>query len=417
MQLTACAILDRIENKQQTIVNYDNAQHILVTFEQHEFSHVFASPGIDYRQRPFSQYQVPHSVRERMDSVLDKHKLEFVTAWPMRLLGVLCAVVEVPENQSVDEVLAELRDDKRVESAQSMQWLVVNNSETALPKPALEAEEGTDPYSRLQKSLEETGVFTAHQKATGKGVRVAIVDTSVDIKHSDLSGKVSRQKNFTPYGGVGVHGTAIAGIIAAHEGNGLGMVGVAPDVELLSYSGCWPAAGKQRAMCNSFTLAQAISAAIEANVDILNLSLSGPRDPLLERLIRVALARQLIVVAAVDAARPREQQFPAALDDVVIAYVQREGDSDRPFYAPSVDILATIPNDAYDFKSGSSMAAAQLSGIIALLKQYRADINQQQIVNVLTSTTNVVVKNGKQEKLVNVCKALNMLGESIDCRS
>lgn len=416
--LSACAFVDQIETKEQTVIDYNRAQHILVTFEQHDFSHVFASPGIDYHQRPFSQYQVPASVREHMDSVLGKHNLEFVAAWPMRLLGVLCAVVEVPNNLSVDQVLAELREDSGVESAQAMNWLVVNNSEAIAAVPELEQQGGADPYAKLQKSLLETGVFAAHQKSTGRGVRVAIVDTSVDTEHTDLQGKVSRQKNFTPYSGVGVHGTAVAGIIAAHEGNGEGMVGVAPDVELLSYSGCWPSPGEKRAMCNSFTLAQAISAAIEANVDILNLSLSGPRDPLLERLIRVALAKQVIVVAAIDAGKPRDKQFPAAMDDIVVAYVQSEQDSSRPFYAPSIDILATIPNNAYDFKSGSSMAAAHLSGIVALLKQYRSKMNQQQLMNLLQSSVNVVVdKSGKPEKLVNVCKALASLGESVDCRT
>src|ERR1035438_2109430 len=94
--------------------------------------------------------------------------------------------------------------------------------------------------------------------------------------------------------------TAVAGVIAAIPDNGIGIVGIAPDVRLFVFKACWRSAPTgAKATCNSFTLAQALAAAIEERVDIINLSLAGPSDPLLTRLVGRAAAAGIIGRGAV----------------------------------------------------------------------------------------------------------------------
>ena len=130
-----------------------------------------------------------------------------------------------------------------------------------------------------------------HRIATGKGVKVAQIDTGVDWRHPDLADGVTSHRNFvddSPYVAE-VHGTAVAGIIAARGNNGIGMVGVAPDATLLALRACWAEApAAQPAVCNSFTLAKALQYALGERAQVINLSLTGPRDRLLERLLEVA---------------------------------------------------------------------------------------------------------------------------------
>ena len=97
------------------------------------------------------------------------------------------------------------------------------------------------------------------------------------------------------------HGTQVAGLIAAAANNGIGIVGVAPDVKLLAYKACWQTSATSAGRCNSFTLAQALADAMAARAQIINLSLVGPSDPLLAALIEKATESGLIVVGAVSA--------------------------------------------------------------------------------------------------------------------
>ena len=135
-------------------------------------------------------------------------------------------------------------------------------------------------------------------------MRVAVVDTGVDFDHPDLRGRVVKAQNFVDRVGdrnftTDVHGTAVAGLIAATAGNGVGIVGVAPEAEIYALKACWQQPpGAREAVCNSYTLAKAVDFAIGQGVQVLNFSLAGPPDPLLGRLIGQALARGIVVVAA-----------------------------------------------------------------------------------------------------------------------
>ncbi|MEJ2085535.1 MAG: S8 family serine peptidase [Acidobacteriota bacterium] len=248
------------------------------------------------------------------------YELQQVDSWPIELLGVNCVVYEVPVQDRIEPLLERLSQDSRVEMSQKM------NRFHVLGRAKQDTEREDDPYLYLQYSIESMQVREAHHWARGEGVKIAIVDTGLDASHPDLAGNVARLENFvgdddSQVAGE-VHGTAVAGVIASAAGNGIGIVGVAPAARILSLRACWdePRSGGS-AVCNSFTLAKAISFAIENGAGVLNLSLTGPSDALLERLLLVALKRGIVVVAAeqehAEDGAGSEEGFPASVPGVL----------------------------------------------------------------------------------------------------
>ena len=229
------------------------------------------------------------------------------------------------------------------------------------------------------------------------------------------------------------HGTAVAGIIASIAGNGVGIVGIAPGVEVLALRACWrDGAEDAAARCSSFTLARAISAAIKLRAQVLNLSLTGPPDPLVSRLLVEAQDRGLVVVAAADRRARPSTGFPASLPGVISVAVQSPT-ADDAFHrtpalvgAPGVDVLTTVPHGRFDFISGSSMAAAHVSGVAALLLERDRTLTSERILELLQGAPapgeSRRTVGGKSRPTVgpvplNACAALVELVPGADCPS
>ena len=293
-------------------------------------------------------------------------------AWRMASLDLPCIVYGVPPGLSPERVLARMAVDHRVESVQPVRRFEVLGQAAARPRG--------DPYGHLQKGTLAVQAGAAHRWATGRGVRVAVIDTGVDVGHPDLAGRIVQVDDFVDRGGFtrDVHGTAVAGVIAAVADNGIGITGVAPEAQIVALKACWPLApGSAEAACDSYTLVQAVDTAIAARVRVIHLSLGGPDDPLLARLLAAAGERGIAVVAAGDPGRP-DLGFPASLPGVIAVLPEEGGgeggggtaeDAARApaVRAPGVDVLTTVPGGAYDFLSGSSLAAAFATGVAALL--------------------------------------------------
>jgi subtilisin family serine protease len=198
-----------------------------------------------------------------------------------------------------------------------------------------------DPLYAAQPVASAWHLDELHAHDTGKGVRVAIVDSGVARNHVDLRGQVALSRDFVSrQDSPGeAHGTEVAGIIAAVGGNGLGIVGVAPQARLLALRACWEN-GRAAASCSSFTLAQALQFAIDARVQVLNLSLTGPSDRLLARLLDAALASDISIVGAVDASAP-DGGFPASHPGVLAVDGLTHVASIASVRAPSDGIPAT----------------------------------------------------------------------------
>ena len=289
------------------------------------------------------------------------YHLTVVSDWPMPLVGVDCFVMQVPPGDSVAAALKALAADSRVEWAQPMQ---------AFDALGGAAPGHNDPLFPAQPAANQWHLARLHQLATGRHVAIAIVDSGVEATHPDLAGQITHSEDFVDGRPVAAeqHGTAVAGIVAAIADNGIGIAGIAPNANLLALRACWqvsPASTR----CNSLSLAKALDYAIRHDADVINLSLSGPPDLLLARLLNVALARDIRVVAAVDPAQPGGG-FPASLQGVTaVSDGARESNPAGAMHAPGHDIPATVPGGGYQLVSGTSFAAAQVSGLYALLRE------------------------------------------------
>jgi subtilisin family serine protease len=151
---------------------------------------------------------------------------------------------------------------------------------------------------------------------------------------------------------------------------------------------------------------------------VLNLSLSGPADPLLRRLIVKAVEEQgITVVAAVMEQGNPQLNFPSSLS-IVIAVVAsdaqgsvraRVGKPPAPLAAPGIEVLTTVPQGAYDFLSGSSFATAHVSGIVALLLEGSPQSSPQQVKELLVDSGRPAKSNDPQAfsiRHVDACEAL-----------
>lgn len=320
-----------------------------------------------------------------------EYDLTEISAWTIEPLQVRCMLYEIPASADRESVLAALRGDRRVRLAQPLQEFSTLTTPAADPHPLAGGIDArfNDPYVGLQTGFSSIGAGQAQRWSSGENVSVALIDTGVDAAHPDLAGRVGEQRDFVAgeesEPGRDRHGTEVAGIIAAVANNGLGIVGVAPSVNLLSYRACWPIGdGASRATCNSFTLAQALAAAIRARARVINLSLGGPRDPLLAELLEHAIAHGTIIVGAV-APNAETQGFPISTAGVIA--VDSSGKAHRSvrsaLRAPGDEILTLEPGGSYDYASGSSLATAHVTGAIALLLQIAPKLDEKAVVAML----------------------------------
>lgn len=295
--------------------------------------------------------------------------LDLVGDWPMPLLGLDCYIMRVPDGTTPQDAAAALSQDPGIAWAQPLNTY---RAQGAAPVVAATAASGADPLYRVQPDAREWRLDALHRLATGRHVRIAIIDSAIERRHPDLLGQVVLSQNFVS--GVPpaaeLHGTGVAGIIAAVPGNGQGIVGVAPGARLLALRACWQKdAGLT--LCDSLSLAKALYFAVDNRADVINMSLSGPSDPLLGALIDLAQARGITVVGAVDPTLP-EGGFPASHPGVV-AVVTEGGPPGNPgnttYAAPGNDIPTTQPGGRWYFVSGSSFAAAHVSGLFALMRE------------------------------------------------
>jgi subtilisin family serine protease len=275
--------------------------------------------------------------------------------------------VETPPGTDRATLLKTLAKDDRVKLAQPLQDYSVYSTAAAETHHRY-----NDPYVDLQRGFVETDAALAHSVSQGDGVHIAVVDTGADLTHPDLQGRIHDTHDMVGSDAATFdrdhHGTEVAGIIAADANNRQGIVGIAPKAMLSVYKACWYGSGPHGgARCNSFTLAKALAAIIDTDARIVNLSLGGPADPLLDKLLSQLLSQGRIVVAALPPSGNLDG-FPDNAPGVIVVRVSNASPAPAGVLsAPGNDILTTQPGGGYDFTSGSSMAAAHVSGIVALL--------------------------------------------------
>lgn len=291
--------------------------------------------------------------------VAGRQGLTVVDSWPMPVLGVDCVVMEVAAGRSVADAIARASRDPDVAWSQPL-----NRFETSGA-----AAGRADPLLPAQPAAKAWRLDALHRYATGRGIRVAVIDSKVERTHPDLVGRVATSRDFTtaPPAAAEAHGTAVAGLIAATADNGAGIVGIAPRADILALRACWePTRGSDRTVCDSLSLAKALQFAIEARAGVTNLSLGGPFDLLLARLLDAGQARGTVMVAAFDRRLP-DGGFPASAPGV-IAVAEGSGAPPGVYAAPGRGLPAP-GRGGWRLVDGSSYAAAQVSGLIALMRE------------------------------------------------
>ena len=403
--LTACAMTPRGGEAPATATATADRQ-ILVTVRQSAdlAAGLTGAPSERYLQRRYGPAPTADRV---LSQIAHDHGLRRVDGWAIQSLGVYCEVLGVPGGRDVDTVIAAIATDPRVDIVQRM-----NTFET-------QATHYDDPYVGLQSAAADLDIEEAHQFATGRGVSIAIIDSGIDANHPDLRGRVRIARNLVgehPLARDGeVHGTAVAGIIASAVNNNVGIIGVAPDVSIAALRACWAVANDSvAAQCSSFSLARALETALALKPNVINLSLAGPADPLLSKLLDVVISRGIVVVTAQPEQATASVAFPSSHAQVFAARSSIEAaSSDSPYNvaAPATEILTTTPGARYAFLTGNSLAAAHATGVVALLMERDPELDAERIAAILTASTTHSIGRAS----INACRALTRVGVSAAC--
>jgi len=231
---------------------------------------------------------------------------------------------------------------------------------------------------------------TTWQGCTGRGVRVAIVDSGVDTEHPDLKGKIRESVeavtedgkiNFQPStsGDQAGHGTACAGIITK----------LAPDVELYSVKVLGPNASGSGDM-----FLVGLDYAIKQKFQVINLSLGTTKreyfGPLHDLLDRAYHAGCIVVAAANNLPYP---SYPSIFSSSLVSVVKRTGGDPFNFgyrygqvielVAPGVQVETTWPGGGYRQLTGNSFACPYIVGIIALIMEAYPNLTPFQVKTIL----------------------------------
>lgn len=229
----------------------------------------------------------------------------------------------------------------------------------------------------------------------GFGIKVAVVDTGIDLNHPDL--KVYGGASFisTTFQDDNGHGTHVAGVVAALD-NEQGVIGVAPEAQLYALK-ILDASGSGRWS----DLAAAIEWAVDNNMDIITMSLGGgSADKLVQAAVTKAYQNGILLIAAAGNSGNNEGtgdnvMYPAKYPEVIAVAATDSGDK-RAFFsstgpkveiaAPGVTISSTYLGATYKSMSGTSMATPHVSGLAALVKSTYPSLTNEEIRKKLTET-------------------------------
>jgi hypothetical protein len=241
-----------------------------------------------------------------------------------------------------------------------------------------------DPQSSLQSTHELLKLDVLHQRARGHDVPVAVIDTGIDAAHPDLKDRVVLQRSFASGDPVAeIHGTAVAGLIAASR-NDSGIVGIAPEARLLALRACrQQRPDHPQATCTAADTARALDAALLERARVVNMSFGSAEPvPLIARLIDKGKASGIWFVAPVgNASWQRAVAFPASHAGVIAVAGNDENGAAYPnaqlygvsrAVAPARSLFSTVPGGRYNFLDGTSLSSAIVSGLIAVAIGQRA---------------------------------------------
>jgi hypothetical protein len=334
--------------------------------------------------------------------------LKYLSSQQIALLGSRAMLFHLDDARSEEAVLATLRQDPRVRSAQLNRRYFHSDMQgkgyrhTGEENKILEPKDiGMVPqYGPIKLNLPE-----AHQLALGRNVRVAVIDARVDTDHPDLKDAVAR--SFDAIGGSDAapdfHGTAVAGIIRAR-----GLVeGAAPEAQLLAVRAFRTKGVGALPETTTHVLLTAVDWAVKNGAKVLNMSFVGAHDPALQQVIEAAGQKGIVVVAAAGNGGPNgPAAYPGAYPGVIAVTAVDQADgryvfANRGSYiavsAPGVDILAPVERGRHAYVSGTSFAAAYVSGIAALLLEREPQLDAALVTELIVTGADDVGPAGRDD--------------------
>lgn len=346
-----------------------------------------------------------------------------------KIEAVNLTVVEVPVGQE-DEIIKQIENEPIVESVgrdDTVQILYKpNDTEYGLQwgfKNTGQAIKGVTGNVNA-----DIGIEAAWDVSRGNGVKVAVLDTGINMSHPDLAAKVVAQKVFTTTSieDNNGHGTHVAGIISANTNNSNGVAGACPDCKLI----VGKIVGDNGIGPTSLTIEGIIWAA-DQGAKVINLSVGTKASSIgqtnltnYEKAITYATQKGAVIVAAAGNERSTENFYPAASSGVVSVGAVNNKDEKADFTnygtfvklaAPGKDIYSTFPNHTssrnilnYGYSSGTSMAGPIVSGVAALVWSTQYGTSPASVINRLYTTAEKIPGTGQYwtQGRVNAAKAV-----------
>lgn len=323
---------------------------------------------------------------QALGGLLQRHRLTQVEA--LDLNGGTLALLRIADRRSVPEVLRALAGEGVVAWAQPNYLYTTQEQQSAIGPQSQAPDAGGDS---AQYALAKLRLPQAHEFAKGDKVLVAVIDSTIDTTHPELAGMVVESFNALataeqPHD----HGTAIAGAIASHAK----LTGAAPQARLLAVAAF--GAKPDTAEGTTFNIIRGIDWALAKGARIINMSFTGPTDPQIARRLAAAHKNGVVLVAAAGNAGPKSPALYPAAYPGVIAVTATDAD-DQLFKganqgkhiavaAPGVDILLAAPEGTYQIKTGTSFAAAEVSGVAALMLERKPELSGDGVRQILTTT-------------------------------
>ncbi len=262
----------------------------------------------------------------------------------------------------------------------------------------------------------DISICGAWSYATGRGIKIGILDQGVDVNHMDLAQNIyplsfDTESGTSPAKLFGDHGTHCAGIAAAIRNNGIQVAGVAPDAKIVSISNSlYGTPNSQLKRADGFIWAY------QNGVDVISNSWkSGTVHPAINEAIADAFkyGREgkgcVIVFAAGNdyATNPDSISYPASCNDKILAVGAINSSGNRAYFsqvgdkldvvAPGFGILSTLPNDKVGNKNGTSMACPHVAGLAALILERNPRLTVTQVNDIIEKNTKKVGPNSYKE--------------------
>ena len=345
---------------------------------------------------------------EQVDALARRHGLTRQESQSFDLTGTTMFRWAIPEGRSVNAVIRELEADGTVLSAQP------NYRYTLQQNP------GPDNSEGLQYAVDKLQLTKAHGLALGDRILIAVIDSGIDKSHPELKGQIADSFDPVGAGKPHLHGTGIAGVIAAD----MRLTGVAPRARILAVRAFDPSGGTAEG--TTFNILKGLEWSVTKGARVINMSFAGPQDPALSRSLAAAHKKGVVLIAAAGNSGVKSPPlFPAADPNVIAVTATDAADqlfapSNRGNHvavaAPGVDLLLPSPGKGYQMASGTSFAAAHVSGVAALVLARDPKLSPDSVRRVLLSTAKDLGPKGRDKDygagLADAYQALVSLGRT-----